>query len=195
MDRKTIIVIVCCLLLLVGWNALVNHFFPPLKPQPGLATNEVATLTSPAATNVADTSSVPVLSATPVQADAARVAIDTNVPEQLITLTNENARYTFTSHGGGLKLVELIKYPEEVGRKRGQPASERLATLNRDAFLPTLAVLDGEMVQGNGIFQLSATGNVVRAEKLLPNGLSIVKEFTLSTNYLVLARVQLQNTS
>jgi YidC/Oxa1 family membrane protein insertase len=128
-------------------------------------------------------------------AQAARVAIDTNAPEQLVVITNENARYTFTSHGGGLKLVELIDYPEEVRRKRGEEDSARLATLNRDGFLPTLAVLDGETVQGNGIFQLSATGNVVRAEKLLPGGLSIVKEFALSTNYLVSATVRLQNQS
>jgi hypothetical protein len=32
----------------------------------------------------------------------------------LLEVANENAHYTFTSHGGGLKLVELMHYPETV---------------------------------------------------------------------------------
>ncbi len=60
---------------------------------------------------------------------------------------------------------------------------------------PTLALLDGEAVQGDGIFRLTRTDNTVRAEKTLTNGLTIVKEFRLSTNYLVTATVRLENQS
>ena len=37
--------------------------------------------------------------------------VRTEVPEQLLVLTNLKARYTFTSYGGGLKLIELPGYP------------------------------------------------------------------------------------
>src|SRR6266446_957085 len=60
---------------------------------------------------------------------------------------------------------------------------------------PTLAVLDGEAVQGDGIFKVTRTENGVRAEKTLTNGLSIVKEFEISSNYVLAATVRLENRS
>ena len=111
-------------------------------------------------------------------------------------MTNSNARYTFTSYGGGLKLVELLHYPETVPtRREKQPQTNNVATLNTFTPAPTLALLDGEAVQGDGIFKLARTDNGVRAEKTLTNGLSIVKDFQLSTNYLVIATVRLENRS
>jgi YidC/Oxa1 family membrane protein insertase len=118
------------------------------------------------------------------------------VPEELLVLTNDNARYTFTSHGGGLKLIELVRYPESVSTRREklrQP--QRVASLNVFTPAPTLALLDGDAVQGDGVFTLTTTEGGVRAEKALTNGLSIVKEFTLGTNYLLSAKVRLKNTS
>ena len=55
---------------------------------------------------------------------------------------------------------------------------------------PVLAVLGDASVQGDGVFTLTQTANSVRAEKVLTNGLRLVKEFQLSTNYLVRATVQ-----
>jgi YidC/Oxa1 family membrane protein insertase len=138
---------------------------------------------------------VPSLAEAP--ANAPRVALNTNIPEDLVVISNENARYTFTSHGGGLKLVELVKYPETVStRRQRQPQTNRMATLNSFARSPTLAILDGEAVQGDGIFKVSKIGDrAVRAEQTLPSGLTIVKDFQLSTNYLVTATVKLENHS
>ncbi len=48
---------------------------------------------------------------------------------------------------------------------------------------------------GDGVFTLSKTEDGVRAEKLLPDGLRMVKEFHLSSNYLVNASVRLENTT
>jgi YidC/Oxa1 family membrane protein insertase len=76
-----------------------------------------------------------------------------------------------------------------------QPPTNNLATLNAFTPAPTLALLDGEAVQGDGIFTLTQTDTGVRAEKLLTNGLSIVKEFQPTTNYLVTATVRLENRS
>ena len=109
-------------------------------------------------------------------------------------LKNENARYTFTSHGGGLKLVELTHYPETVSQRRGKTKTDRFATLNTLAPVPVLAIA-GEGLQEDGIFKLTPVGSGVRAEKVLTNGLIVVKEFRLGTNYLVEATVRIENTT
>ena len=149
------------------------------------------------ATNAPGAASVP---APPtLEAPAAPIlAASTNVPEDLVELTNGNAHYTFTSHGGGLKLVELLRYPETVASSRAERMrTNGVATLNSSTPAPTLALLDGEAVQGDGIFKLSRTANGVRAEKSLTNGLTIIKDFELSTNcdYLLETTVQLTNRS
>src|SRR5215472_6874259 len=180
MDRKSIIVLVVCFVVLMLWYPLVQKLYPP-KPLPHLATN--APLATLAATNqVPSTSTV-----SPAQAEAPVIPpgplANANVPEELLVLTNDNARYTFTSHGGGLKLIELVRYPESVSTRRErlrQP--QRVASLNVSTPAPTLALLDGDAVQGDGVFTLTKTEGGVRAEKTLTNGLSIVKEFTLGTN-------------
>jgi YidC/Oxa1 family membrane protein insertase len=152
-----------------------------------------------ATTQAPGTSAPPVAAEAPVhQASAQQPSLifNTNVAEEVVVLTNENARYTFTSHGGGLKLVELLKYPETVSaRRQKHPDTNRVATVNRHTPAPTLALLGGEDMQGNGVFALTKTPNGVRAEKVLTNGLTIIKDFTLGTNYLLDATVQFKNTS
>ena len=192
MDRKSIIALVVSFILLMLWYPLVNKIYPP-KPLPPRATN--APLESLSLTNRSGTSP-----AAPAVIEEAVLApkpiVTVNVQEELRVVTNSNARYTFTSYGGGLKLVELVHYPETVSRSHDkQPPTNNLATLNAFTPAPTLALLDGEAVQGDGIFTLTQTDTGVRAEKLLTNGLSIVKEFALSTNYLVVATVRLENRS
>jgi YidC/Oxa1 family membrane protein insertase len=196
MDRTSIIALVVCIVILLLWYPLVvNKLYPP-KPIPAAATNAAsATVT---VTNEGTTSTVSSAAAPAVPRPI--LVTDTNVPEQTLLLTNENARYTFTSHGGGLKLVELVHYPETVATRRQKRLSltNRLATLNAFAPAPSMALLDGAAVQGDGVFELSEIpGGVrgVRAVKTLTNGLSIVKEFLLSTNYLVVASVRLENHS
>ena len=63
--------------------------------------------------------------------------------------------------------------------------------MNAQASFPALAVLDGPALQGDGIFDLTRTATGVRAEKSLPNGLVLVKEFSPGTNYLLTATVRL----
>src|SRR5208283_2873164 len=48
---------------------------------------------------------------------------------------------------------------------------------------------------GDGEFALAKTDDGVRAEKRLPDGLWLTKEFHLGSNYLVSATVDLKNTS
>lgn len=188
MDRKSIIIVIACIGLLVGWNMLVNKLYPP-KPvvQSVTGSNAVATA-QPALTNATGTSAPASLTA--AAATSIPFVAETNAPEQLLVITNENARYTFTSHGGGLQRIEVLGVSTRKERKLGE-----IPTLNLHATAPTLGILDGEAVQGNGFFHLTQTGNSVRAEKQLPNGLAIIKQFDISSNYLVTATVRLENQS
>jgi YidC/Oxa1 family membrane protein insertase len=61
--------------------------------------------------------------------------------------------------------------------------------------LPVLAVLGAPGLVGDGNFTLTRIADGVRAEKLLPDGLRLVKEFHLGSNYLVNATVRLENGS
>ena len=197
MDRKSVIVIAACLALIVLWSyVLTPKYF--MKPAPPGETNAPsATLTSNAPTVQPGAPAAPAPGvAAQVPAAAPRLTVNTNVPEQLLEVTNSLAHYTFTSHGGGLKTIELLKYPETVSTALGKaPKTHEVARLNSFAPAPTLALLDGRDIEGDGIFKLSRTPNGVRAEKDLTNGLSIVKDFTIESNYLVSATVRLENRS
>src|SRR6266403_1953763 len=192
MDRTSILIIVVCFILIGLWSFVLMPKWYPQKPMPRGTNAPSATVTG---TNQVAVTHAPVLAE--ATTNAPRVVLNTNVPEDLVVISNENARYTFTSHGGGLKLVELLRYPETVStRRQRQPVTNRVATLNSFAPSPTLAILDGEAVQGDGVFKLSKTDeNAVRAEKALPNGLTIIKDFQLSSNYLMTVTVKMENHS
>jgi YidC/Oxa1 family membrane protein insertase len=194
MDRKSIIVLVVCLLLLLAWPSLINKLYPPVpRPQgtnTAVATNLIvnSTQTVTAATQAEWSPSVPSVPAAIVPA---------GTPEETLVVTNENARYTFTSHGGGLKGVALTGYPESVGcfRKRNAAARERWATLNTGAPLPVLALVGDAALQGDGLYTLSPAPGGVRMEKQLTNGLHVVKEFHPASNYLVNVTLRIENRS
>lgn len=195
MDRKSFIVLLVSFLLLMLWYPLTNRLFPPtqLPPTtnaPTRATNQPKTSAPPASTNLESPSAL-TLPNTPAPTPARA-----ETPEETLVIENENARYTFSSHGGGLKLAELKRFPATVDcNVKKKPGSNTLATLNAPARTPVLSVMGGEALEGDGVFKLSRTTNSVRAEKLLTNGLLLVKEFQLSTNYLLKTSVRLENKS
>jgi len=191
MDRKSIIVLLVSVLLMFAWYGMVNRLYPPrpvaprTNPFPG-PTNSVAP-----GTNSTAPAAGPGISSSWLPAGA---LVKSDAPEQLVVVENDNARYTFTSHGGGLKLVELKKYPESVAcRVKNGSSTHRLATLNTRAPVPAFALVGSEALQGDGDFTLTKAENAVRAEKTLPSGLRLVKEFQLGTNYLLTAIVRLEN--
>lgn len=190
MDRKSIAILVVCFVLLFAWGPLVKWFFPPIPApastsQTQSTTNQVSTGTNQPAAQPAGT-----FTATP------EFVVNKEVPEQLLVVTNDNARYTFTSQGGGLKEVQLLHYPETVGSHlhKGPPANE-LATLNEPSGPPVFAILGDKSLQGDGVFKLTQSNGGVRAEKTLTNGLTLIKDFKIGTNYLLTASVQLENRS
>src|SRR5438093_2503643 len=148
MDRKSIIVLVVSFVLLMLWNPLVNRYF---SPAPGTGTNTVETATN----QTGGTSNIPVppvLSAATANASLVRP----EVPEEVVIVEDENTRYTFTSHGGGVKLVELKKYPESVGC-RDKKKTGAVATLNAKAPTSAFVLLGPEALQGDGAYGLTRT--------------------------------------
>jgi len=197
MDRKTIIILAACILLMLAWQPLTQKIWPPVLLPPGI-TNSLPTRVANA-TNAAGSPIAP-LTNQPAELRAAAPLpyvppAPPATPEETITLTTSLARYVFTSHGGGLKEVQLFKFPETVQSKKQAVSATNFATLNDHARAPILASLDGALFDGDGAFRLTRTTTGVRAEKALTNGLVVVKEFEPTTNYLVLASVRVTNAS
>lgn len=193
MDKTGIFIVSLCTALLVWWFIEQNKLEQQreLAHAHYLATNRVAQVQGQLPADNSNGS--PVIS-TPVTPPV----FDTHTPEQVMVLTNQEARYTFTSHGGGLKLVELLKYPETVSarwRKQDGNPTNGFVSLNTDAPTPLLAILGDPSFTGDGNFTLTRTANGVRAEKSFPDGLVLEKDFEPSSNYVLNASVTWKNTS
>src|SRR5688500_8180906 len=108
MDRKSLIIVIISFLLLVLWFPLTNYLWPP-QPAPRM-TNQVALQTNvaPATQTVAVATSAPptIAPSTPL--------VTSQTPEELLEIETREARYVFTSHGGGIKHAELKEYPAVV---------------------------------------------------------------------------------
>jgi YidC/Oxa1 family membrane protein insertase len=192
MDRTARIVLVLSFAFLISWYYLVNRIYPPKKipPRP---TNAVLNVTnSLGAPNLG--TNVAVSGSNGIRAARTLTTIPAGT-EQTVLFENEFARYTFSSFGGGIKAVELKGYPQFVGCQKETNVSNALATLNRHAPLPVLALVGGEEIEGDGAFQLTKSVTGVRAEKVLTNGLAVIKDFQIGTNYMINASVRLENRS
>jgi len=194
MDKTGIIVVSICVLLLGWWFVDQNKQAKEIARQQALyaLTNQVAT------TAVANGTATPTTAAATAASTATiPVAFNTNAPEQTLVVTNGRVRYTFTSHGGGLKQADLLNYPQTVSaRWKDQVTnSASVAALNARATVPVLAILGGPSLVGDGQFTLTQTADGVRAEKMLPDGLRLIKNFQFSSNFLINARVRMENTT
>src|SRR5579862_4803580 len=193
MDRKSIIILAVCFVAFFSLQWVVNKIYPP-RPVPAGLTNASTSSTLPDTNQAGLPVRSPEMSAAPTNLSPA--IPKSSAPEELVEVTNSYAHYTFSSYGGGLKLIELLQYPETVSTRREQKGhTNRVATLNTFTPEPTLGILDGIEVQGDGVFKLTRTSNGVHAEKDLPSGLTLVKDFELSTNYLMLATLRFENRS
>jgi YidC/Oxa1 family membrane protein insertase len=190
MDKTGIIVVSICVVLLGFWFVQTQKQEARWQQQKAeFARTNVVSTPQTAAISTTTTTSIQIF--------------DANAPENLIVLTNGRphndwVRYTFTSRGGGLKMVELLDYPETISarwKKENESSSNGVATLNARTSVPVLAILGDTNLVGDGNFILTRMDDGVRAEKLLPDGLRLTKEFHLSSNYLVNASVKLENTS
>jgi len=189
MDRKSITILLVAFLLIISWFKLVEVLYPPAPPRAVTATNTVTTATNPSLAAATNQPAAPLPAVAPGAVQWTAPAAE----EKLMELDTPEVRYTFTSHGGGLKVAELKRFPKIVGnRKVTEP--NRVVTLNTKAPVAAMTILGDAQVLGDGLFTLAKSGDGLRAEKLLPSGLRIVKQFTPGTNYLLQVNVWLENT-
>jgi len=191
MDRTSIIILVICFVLFVLWSVYMQRHYtsrPAARRVESVLTTNVTATNQISGSVLADRSM-------PAQTTSVAAFVRPDKPEELVVLTNELARYTFTSHGGGLKLVELVRYPRVVGSTRtARTGTNQFAALNSFAPTPVLALLGEPVIQGDGMFELTRTPGGVEAKQIHTNGLVIVKRFEPSSNYLLRATVELKNT-
>jgi YidC/Oxa1 family membrane protein insertase len=208
MDRKSLVVLAVSFLLLMLWYPLVNRLFPPV-PRPPEAESPIDTNATTTVTAWPDTDrATPEWSAAPTPIETPLATVPTSPPagaartgalrgpELTLALETDQARYIFTSYGGGLKHVELKQYPEKVGRQaRRRGATDSLATLNAGAPHPVFGILGSDVLPADTEYRLTRWGDGVRAEAQLESGLFVIKEFLPDTNYLLRAAVRIENQS
>ena len=193
MDRKSVVILVVSFALLMLWFPLVNKIWPPPPPH-AAGTNALGAPLKSAATSSPSATLAPV--GVDGTAPAAAVLPNVTGPETTLTIEGKVARFVVTSHGGGLKRVELTGFPEAVGCSKQNQNATNFASLNGGAPVPAFSLLGTALLQDSAPFQLTKIGDLIRAEKQLTNGLVVVKEFQLNaTNYLLNATVRLENRS
>jgi YidC/Oxa1 family membrane protein insertase len=184
MDRKTILVVVVCILALIASQAVINKMYPPhpkpLHPLVASATNTIPTqaqVPAPAAVGQTTESAPP----TPTL-PASATSEQPHAPEQIVSLSNAFIRVDFTSWGGGVRAVELLQHK---GR------SNEVEVLNGPGMVPALSLVGVPDAGSNDVFTVqTADAKTVQ----LRSGNGIVKTFTLSNDYLVAANFQMPAT-
>src|SRR5215831_13344199 len=108
MDRKAIIVITASVAFILLWMGVIvpKYFTKPAPPRP-LAEQTGTQPASPAPSAAA----APALTA---GTNAPAPFVSSTAAEETLTVTNATTRYVFTSHGGGVKQIELTAYPEST---------------------------------------------------------------------------------
>jgi len=174
MDRKTILIVLGCMLALVLSQTVINKMYPPkpkpLAPPPVAGSNAVpqaATNQAPAAPPVQ-----PAVETKPKPAEPLP-------PEQTVSLSNDLIRVDFTSWGGGVRSVELLQH-------KGN--SNEVATLNGAGLVPALSLVGVTDAGSNDVFAL----RVVDARTIqMRSDNGVLKTFTLSNDYLIAASIQM----
>lgn len=191
MDRKSLLILAGAFGVLLAWMPLTNKFFPPiaLPPPPPQSTNALV-----GATNSTFNSTQPIVQGSASVGNPSLRTESSGIQgkEVTVTLENEDGQYVFSSAGGGLKHVHLKNYPETIEKKSDKKG--KLANLNAKAPLAALSLLGPDTLVGDGVYSLKQVDStILRAEKNLPNGLRVIKEYQLSTNYLIKFNLKFEN--
>lgn len=193
MDRKSIIVLAVCFVLLLLWFPLMRKMYPP-KPLPPDATNRLAQVTRTNGGPDLNTNTPPSQPATEPSATSTPASSPVLTgPESLLMVTNGAVRYTFTSRGGGLKQIDLLEYPERATPGHGTLETNGVTSLNEGSPHPVLELTGDPAVRGDGAYTLRQTDTGVEARTELPSGLVVVKEFEFASNYIFTASVRFEN--
>ena len=178
MDKKTMLVVLGCLIAFIGWQQLVNKLYPP-KPKPARA------LVATAASNAVPQAQVVSATEKPVEA-AGETAVEpeeSRPPEQIVALSNEFVRMEFTTWGGGVRTVELLKHKNNGFGN---------VVLNGTNFVPALALTGVTNAGPSAAFTVEQPApNTVVMKRLTRAGLQVTKTFTLNEAYLLSGTVEI----
>jgi len=109
LDKKTIIAVVICVIVLVFWGRIMEFLgYAPPAPQKQAETVPADTAEGESVF-AEDTMAVPVTPDT-MTAAATISSVDSTVPERLITVTTPLYTMTLTNYGGGINHIELHEY-------------------------------------------------------------------------------------
>jgi YidC/Oxa1 family membrane protein insertase len=179
MDRKTILVVLGCIIALIASQAVINKMYPPHPKPPHPLSAPVTNAAPPQAQAPAATPGGQTVESAP---PAPAPSEPPQSPEQIVTLSNEFMRVDFTSWGGGVRSVELLQH-------KGN--SNEVETLNGPRLVPALALVGVAGAGSNDVFAVQA----VDAKTIqLRSGNGLVKTFTLSNDYLIAATIQMPAT-
>jgi YidC/Oxa1 family membrane protein insertase len=161
MDKRTIPVVIACMLALFALQMIVNKIYPPIpkKPKP-VSTNVVAVITN--TVEAVQPTPAPVEPPAPTE------------PEQVVALSNNVVRVEFTSRGGGIHSVELL---EHKANGHGN------AVLNGPAFAPALSLVGGS----NDAFEIQQPD---AKTVVLRNAAGVTKTFSLSNDYVIAGSIR-----
>ena len=173
MDRKTILIVLACMLVLMGSQWVINKIYPPVPKKPKPAPELVATN----APEAAETNVAPAIK--PARAEAATRTQEERPPEQTATLSNDCIRVEFTSWGGGIRSVELLKH-----RANGHGP----AVLNAQAPTPALALVGVAGADTNDLFELQ---QIDAHTVVMRSAAQVTKTFSLSNEYVIAGNVRL----
>ena len=180
MDKKTMLVVVGCLIALFGWQTAINRIYPP-KPKP-LRPATAAVTNAPAQTEAAKPAEKPV---GPAKATTETVAEPTEPrpAEQTVTLRNEYVHMVFTSWGGGVRSVELLKH-------KANDSSN--VVLNGQVFVPALALSGVTNAGSDAVFAIEQPApDTIVMKRRTKDGLDITKTFRLNEAYLLSNSVEI----
>ncbi len=171
MDRRTLWIVVVCMLALFGLQTIVNKLYPPIPRKPVATNITVEALAPNIAAEEAATNFVEETEPAPEEVQPAL----TNVPETIVSLRNEFMRVEFTSWGGGIRSVELLKH-----RSNGHGNT----VLNGPMFLPALSLAG----RTNDVYEIQQPDS---RTVVLRNLTGVTKTFSLSNAYVIAGDIQL----
>ncbi len=175
------LVVLGCLVALIAWQSMINKIYPPkpkaIKPVAAAgATNDAAPQAQVPAENPTDKKAEPV-------GQPSVEAEQPHLPEQIVTLSNDIVRMEFTTRGGGVRAVELLKHKVN--------GSDNVV-LNGTNFVPALALMEINGAGPDSGFTVEQpAANTVIMKGHTSGGLGITKTFTLNDGFLLTGTVEI----
>jgi YidC/Oxa1 family membrane protein insertase len=144
LDKKTIVAVVICVLLLLFWGKIME-FAGVTQPPPQQQAQEQQADTAAVTPYTPESPPTPIAADTAIPAQVTITPIDYLVREKTIRITTPFYNLVFTNYGGGLKHIELLKYQYEDN-------GNVIMAENPDKIVPDFETADGTYKAGRLMF-------------------------------------------